>query len=53
MKRRIKKQIERGTVFHRYTRQREQETFVTSGSCVKCVLTWEMSKWRKTVGLSM
>ena len=30
-----------------------EEAVVTSGSCVKCVLTWAMSKWRKTVGLSM
>ena len=25
-----------------------EATVVTSGSCVKCVLTWEMSRWRKT-----
>ena len=30
-----------------------EEAVVTSGSCVECVLTWAMSKWRKTVGLSM
>ena len=30
-----------------------EEAVVTSGSCVKCVLTWAMSKWRETVGLSM
>ena len=30
-----------------------EEAVVTSGSCVQCVLTWAMSKWRKTVGLSM
>ena len=30
-----------------------EEAAVTSGSCVKCVLTWAMAKWRKTVGLSM
>ena len=30
-----------------------EEAVVTSGSCVVCVLTWAMSKWRKTVGLSM
>ena len=48
-------QIERGTVFLRDTCHREitEEAVVTSGSCVKCVLTWAMSKWRKTVGLSM
>ena len=41
-------QIERGTVFHRDTRHREiyQRTFVTSGSRVKRVYTWAMSKWR-------
>ena len=45
-------QIERGTVFHRDTCHREistQETVVTSGSRVKRVLTWAMSKWRKTL----
>ena len=30
-----------------------EEAVVTSGSRVKCVLTWAMSKWRKTVGLSI
>ena len=30
-----------------------EEAVVTSGSSVKCVLTWAMSKWRQTVGLSM
>ena len=30
-----------------------EEAVVTSVSCVECVLTWAMSKWRKTVGLSM
>ena len=30
-----------------------EEAAATSGSCVECVLTWAMSKWRKTVGLSM
>ena len=30
-----------------------EEAVVTSGSCVECVLTWAMSKWRKTVGLSL
>ena len=26
-----------------------EEAVVTSGSCVKCVLTWAMSKWTKHV----
>ena len=30
-----------------------EETVVTSGSCVKCVLTWAMSRWRETLSLSM
>ena len=30
-----------------------EEAVVTSGFCVKCVLTWAMSKRRKTVGFSM
>ena len=44
-------QIERGTVFHRDTCHVRftQETFVTSGSRVKRVLTWAMSKWIKTL----
>ena len=47
-------QIERCTVLHRDANVRfTEEAVVTSGSCVKCVFTWAMSKWRKTVGLSM
>ena len=44
-------QIERDTVFLRDTCHREihQRTFVTSGSRVKRVLTWAMSKWRNTL----
>ena len=44
-------QIERDTVFHRDTCHREftQKTFVTSGSRVKRVLTWAMSKWTKHI----
>ena len=38
-------QIERGTVTHATVRF-ITETSVTSGSCVKRVLTWAMSKWR-------
>ena len=30
-----------------------EETVVTSGSCVKRVLVWAMSRWRKTLSLSM
>ena len=44
-------QIERGTVFLRDTCHSEisKETFVTSGTRVKHVLIWAMSKWRKTL----
>ena len=44
-------QIERGTVFLRDTCHREihQRTFVTSGSRVKRVLPWAMSKWRNDI----
>ena len=30
-----------------------EETVVTSGSCVKRVFVWAMSRWRKTLSLSM
>ena len=44
-------QIELVTVFHRDTCHREvhQRTVVTSGSRVKRVLTWAMSKWTKHI----
>ena len=44
-------QIERGTVFLRDTCHSEisKETFVTSGTRLKHVLIWAMSKWRKTL----
>ena len=44
-------QIELVTVFHRDTCHREvhQRTFVTSGSRVKRVLPWAMSKWTKHI----
>ena len=43
-------QIERGTVFLTHATVRlTEETVVTSGSRVKCVLTWAMSKRRETL----
>ena len=44
-------QIELVTVFHRDTCHREvhQRTFVTSGSRVKRVLPWALTKWTKHI----